>query len=209
MIQINIADVNIDIHEGPLGISCSGGADSSLLLYILMKYATGPIHVFTCVLDSKNRSTVKSAANVLSNIIDLTGNYNVYHHFHFVKEGKRIEELFKQQMQFVEHKTVDWLYTAITQNPPFEVQRTFKEPSRENHERHPLVQRPVYMQDQPIYMPFTNIDKQTIAKMYMELNLMVSLFPVTRSCESLTLTTGHCGECWWCEERLWGFNRLT
>lgn len=208
MIQINIANVNIDIHEGPLGVSCSGGADSSLLLYILMKYATDPIHVFTCVLDSKNRSTIKSASNVLSKIIDLTGNYNVYHHFHFVKEGKNIEELFRQQMQFVENKTINWLYTAITQNPPFDVQRTFKEPSRENHERHPLIERSVYMQDLPVYMPFTNFNKQIIAKIYSELNLVNNLLPVTRSCESITLTEGHCGECWWCEERFWAFEKL-
>lgn len=209
MIQINIADVNIDIHPEPIGISCSGGADSSLLLYILMKHSTDPIHVFTCSLDSKNRSTLKSASNVVSKIIDLTENYNVYHHYHFVKEGKRIEELFKQQIQFVENKTIKWLYTAITKNPPFDVQRSFKEPSRENHERHPLIERPLYIQNQPIYMPFTNIDKQTIAKMYTELGITDSLFPVTRSCESVTLTEGHCGECWWCEERLWGFGRLT
>jgi 7-cyano-7-deazaguanine synthase in queuosine biosynthesis len=209
MIQTNISNINIDIHEGPIGISCSGGADSSLLLYILMKYCKDPIHVFTCVLDSKNRSTLKSASNVVSKIIDLTGNYNVYHHYHFVKEGKRIEELFKQQIQFIENKTINWLYTAITKNPPFEIQKSFSEPSRENHERHPLIERPVYMENQPIYMPFTNIDKQAIAKMYMELDILDNLFPVTRSCESITLIEGHCGECWWCEERLWGFGRLT
>ena len=45
--------------------------------------------------------------------------------------------------------------------------------------------------------------------MYTELGIMDSLFTVTRSCESVTLTEGHCGECWWCQERMWGFNRLT
>jgi 7-cyano-7-deazaguanine synthase in queuosine biosynthesis len=208
MIQINVADVNIDIHEGPVGISCSGGADSSLLLYILMKYCPGPIHVFTCVLDSKNRSTVKSASSVLSRIIDQTGNYNVFHHFHFVKEGKSVEELFQQQTQFLENKTINWLYTAITKNPPFAVQRTFKEPSHENHERHPLVRRSEYMEHAPVYMPFTNIDKQKVAQMYTELNLMHSVFPATRSCESINLIEGHCGECWWCEERFWAFKKL-
>jgi 7-cyano-7-deazaguanine synthase in queuosine biosynthesis len=209
MIQINISDVIIDIYDGPIGISCSGGADSSLLLYILMKYASGPIHVFTCSLDSKNRSTLINAPRVLSKIIDLTGNYNVYHHFHFVKDGKTIKELFEQQTQFIKNKTINWLYTGITSNPPFNVQKNFTEISQENHERNPLIQRPVYHQYYPIHTPFTNINKETIAKMYTELNLIDSLFPVTRSCESVTLTEGHCGECWWCQERMWGFNRLT
>ncbi len=209
MIQINISDVNIDIHEGPIGISCSGGADSSLLLYILMKYSKDPIHIFTCSLDRKNRSTMKSASNVVSNAIDLTGNYNVYHHYHFIEKGENTESLFKQQLQFLENKTIKWLYTAITKNPPFEIQKSFKELSKENGERDPLVERSVYMEHLPIYMPFTNINKQTIAKMYKELDILESLFPITRSCESLTLTEGHCGQCWWCEERLWGFGRLT
>lgn len=209
MIQINISDVIIDIHDGPIGISFSGGADSSLLLYILMKHAPGPIHVFTCSLDSKNRSTLINAPRVLSKIIDLTGNYNVYHHFHFVKDGKTIKELFEQQTQFIKNKTINWLYTGITSNPPFNVQKIFTEISQENHERHPLIQRPVYHQSYPIHTPFTNVNKQIIAKMYTELGIMDSLFTVTRSCESVTLTEGHCGECWWCQERMWGFNRLT
>ena len=36
------------------------------------------------------------------------------------------------------------------------------------------------------------------------------LFPVTRSCELKGKLEyyGHCGKCWWCEERQWGFDQL-
>ena len=209
MIQIKIADVEINIHNGPIGISCSGGADSALLLYILMKFSKDPIHIFTCSVDIKNRSTIRSASNVVSKIIDLTENHNIYQHYHFIKESPTLDELFKQQMFFLKNKLINCLYTAITQNPPYEVHKDFKEISTEIDERNSDTLRPLYALDNPIYMPFRNINKKIIANMYKELGLMNTLFPITRSCESLTLTEGHCGECWWCEERMWGFGRLT
>jgi 7-cyano-7-deazaguanine synthase in queuosine biosynthesis len=207
MKTVSIAGVTINIHNGSVGISCSGGADSSLLLYILMKYSSSPIHVFTCVLDDKNRSSVLSSTNVIKKCIDLTGNYNISHHLHFVKSGKSIDELFRNQSFFLQNKIIDILYTGITSNPPLEIQDTFSELSLENHERHPDVKRMEYIQG-PVYMPFTNVNKKIIAKMYTELGLTDSLYPVTRSCESTTLTQGHCGQCWWCQERNWGFGKL-
>jgi 7-cyano-7-deazaguanine synthase in queuosine biosynthesis len=64
-------------------------------------------------------------------------------------------------------------------------------------------------------MPWANTDKKGIAKMYREENLIDTLLPVTRSCEYDPNCEffddiedpglGHCGECWWCKEREWGF----
>ena len=51
--------------------------------------------------------------------------------------------------------------------------------------------------------------KKDIANLYIEHNLLEKLFPITTSCESLDNVTEHCGECWWCKERQWAFNRLT
>lgn len=56
--------------------------------------------------------------------------------------------------------------------------------------------------------PFFNMNKKDIAKMYEDEGLMDTLWPVTRSCESETMSEGHCGECWWCQERLWAFGKL-
>lgn len=56
--------------------------------------------------------------------------------------------------------------------------------------------------------PYYNMDKKGIAKMYEDEGLMDTLFPCTRSCESDTQMTGHCGQCWWCEERMWAFGKL-
>jgi 7-cyano-7-deazaguanine synthase in queuosine biosynthesis len=44
--------------------------------------------------------------------------------------------------------------------------------------------------------------------LYRELAVEQELFPFTRSCETDAHTTGHCGHCWWCKERLWAFGYL-
>ena len=199
---IKISNTIIHLHNGPIGISCSGGADSSVLLYILMKYSTDPIHIFTCSSKLKNYSSSIVTARVINQCIKLTDNNNIIHHTHYVNE-QSIENLFYKE-QF-EH--IGILYTAITKNPSQAVTDHFKNPITEI-ERNPGVIKPLYNKDSTVYTPFSNIDKQEIYNLYKELDLLNTLFPLTRSCESLTLIDGHCGECWWCEERQWGFGRL-
>ena len=60
------------------------------------------------------------------------------------------------------------------------------------------------------FRPFTNIDKRGIAELYEHFGLMDTLFPLTKSCEGFTPSwdSPHCGKCWWCLERQWGFGRL-
>lgn len=61
-------------------------------------------------------------------------------------------------------------------------------------------------------VPFWKINKKQIAKIYEYYNLTDTLFPLTWSCESKKEHNGwwtyHCGKCWWCKERMWGFGRL-
>ena len=64
-----------------------------------------------------------------------------------------------------------------------------------------------------IFDPIINIDKKGIAELCKNLNLIDTLYPITRSCENTDAEitnnfTTHCGECWWCHERKWGFGKL-
>ena len=60
-----------------------------------------------------------------------------------------------------------------------------------------------------IYTPFINMDKKDLALIYKEHNLLSTLFPITRSCITETMNfDAHCGECWWCKERIWAFGKL-
>ena len=54
-----------------------------------------------------------------------------------------------------------------------------------------------------------NMDKKDLALIYKEHNLLSTLFPITRSCVTETMNfDAHCGECWWCKERIWAFGKL-
>ena len=74
-------------------------------------------------------------------------------------------------------------------------------------ERDPAEIRPTLVDN--YYMPWTNIDKKKIYQIYKDYNLLESLFPLTRSCETLEeVKEPHCGNCWWCHERQWAFGKL-
>ena len=205
MKTVTVSGVAIDIADGPIGISFSGGADSSLLLYILMRNHQGPIHVFTCANKLKMYSAANVSQQVLQCCVQLTGNDNVIHHVWFVKEQDD-SNLFGIQHSYRDLGIVGVNYTAITANPPKQVTDGFIDLDTEQAARDPAVTRPVWSNNK--HWPFANIDKRQISKMYTELDITDRLFPLTRSCESTDISTGHCGKCWWCEERQWGFGRL-
>lgn len=199
---VKISNTLVHLHPGPIGISCSGGVDSSVLLYILMSQNIKPIHIFTCASKLKNYSSAFTTVEVINKCIQLTGNNNIFHHIHYVDEQTKENLFYKDKF-----KNIYLLYTAITQNPPQEVSSKFENTITET-EREPGEVKLLYTDENRFYMPFANINKKEIYNIYKELDLLDSLFPVTRSCESLILTKGHCGKCWWCEERKWAFGTL-
>ena len=60
-----------------------------------------------------------------------------------------------------------------------------------------------------VYSPLINIDKKGVKELYEHFGVLDTLFPLTRSCENWTDDfSSHCGVCWFCLERLWGFGRI-
>jgi len=204
MKTVLINNTPITIFDGAIGLYHSGGADSALLLYVLMQNALGPIHIFTCASRLKGVSTPQIALNVIDKCITLTGNKDIFHHTFFVEEQTHLS-LFSQPKDII--KSLKVVYTGLTSYPPDNVLNSFKESSNLYEERNPNISKLFY--DGKYYRPFVNLNKKDICKMYESLGIIDTVFPLTRSCEHPTLRSGHCGECWWCEERLWGFNRLT
>jgi hypothetical protein len=208
MDSIKLNNITIDLLPGPIGISHSGGADSAILLYILMKYLDGPINVFTCASKLKQRVAPHIALNVIDKCIDLTGKTDVYHHTFYV-DDQDSKNLFDYQRQFVNLNLVNIIYTGKTALPPLDECSKFKNGILLLETRDPNKTRPVYTGRRlEFYMPFHNHNKKDIYELYKTLGVLDDLFPITRSCESLSLKYGHCGKCWWCEERQWAFGRL-
>ena len=216
--SISPAGVNLDIYEGPIGVSCSGGADSSILLYHLMREVEQKIYICTTGNNQRNRYNVTGASRVVEKLIQLTGNSNIEHHISYC-EVQTSEELFPKLSTYFKNNTVNIFYTGITSNPPIEVTDKFKlkitEHDRSEKKKDLLIQIPNVGL---AYTPWANVDKRKIAEMYKEANLLEELFPLTRSCEYDPTSSffdviedprmGHCGSCWWCEERQWAFGRL-
>lgn len=198
---ITISDVEIPIFEGPIGINFSGGADSSLLLYILMSNITDLIHIFTMASNLKGRSTAIVTSNLIEKMIQLTNNSNIEHHVKYVNEQTRTNITDLPTIFYKNNQIIKW-YSGLTANPPED-----KVPKNEESIlRNPLEKRNIINGNK--ITPFTNINKKKIANLYVELGIMDSLFPLTRSCEVKNRINylGHCGECWWCKERKWGFS---
>lgn len=198
-----IGQINIDLHEGNIGIMHSGGADSAILLFILMKHLKSTINIYTCSNRVKGRVNSKVALDVIGRCIDLTGNSNVIHHSYFV-ESQTFDSLFGGSNKFLSH--LDYMYTGGTSLPPDDVLKTFKSKSDIYDKRNPNIKRNIYFGK--YYAPFFNYNKKDLYHVYKQLGLLDSLYTITRSCEDEILREGHCGKCWWCEERKWAFEKL-
>ena len=202
---MHICDVDFEIPNGPVGVLCSGGADSSLVLYLLAKYSKYPIHVFTLANTEKNLSNLPNISNVLQWIIKQTNNINIFHHTFFAKTQTQIE-LAKYPLLFIQEKKIQSLYIGDTCYPPDDINRSFTDNDfQQSKDRAYGVQRQA--KHGVFYYPFTNHTKKKIAEVYVYEDVL-ELFHLTRSCESPESPNTHCGECWWCQERKWAFNIL-
>jgi 7-cyano-7-deazaguanine synthase in queuosine biosynthesis len=207
-VDINLNGVRLPfiVFPGPNGVSVSGGADSAILLYILMNHTIDPIHIFTAALKTKNNVAPRFALQVIEKCIDLTGNSNVFHHIHFINDMSRNGNLFNGHNFFLKNNLISRVYTGETLLPPrIEFEKFKNQDYFMYNQRDPINKKPII--DGKFYSPFRHIDKKQIKDLYLKYDVLETLFPVTRSCESTTLTEGHCGECLWCEERFWAFNR--
>jgi len=211
---INISEkVKIEIIDKPIGIIASGGADSSLLLYFVMKYTDYPLHIFTCSSTLKGRANSTVISKVVEKCIQLTGNMNIFQHNFYVEEQTKYN-LWDYPYSFVEEGKINAIYCGATANPPSDIANSFNEPNSEDSDRNPNVTRPLWTFNNKLYSPFTNIDKREIAKIYDMFDLSNTLFPYTRSCEKVCESVQdleyyeHCDNCWWCGERRWGFGKL-
>lgn len=208
MKTLKINNTDLDVHDGTIGIACSGGADSAILLYLIMLYCPGPIHVYTLANKVKQRTNPKVAYNVICKLLDITNRQDVTHHVFFA-EKQTFDTLFNPLQKQLEYNNIDVIYTAGTALPPDAELKKFSSDNGLYDKRNANTVRPLYNGiTKKFYSPWWNKDKKFIKQIYDLYNMNEILFPITRSCEDPTIIEGHCGKCWWCEERLWAFGSL-
>ena len=231
--------IKIGLYKnGPVGIGISGGADSAVLLYILMSNVVETIHIYNMMAEFRRPALEKHVINVINKCSELTGNTNYVIHQNFVEPDGSAEYYINMLKNAMDTKEVDIIYLGLTKFPPFaeilkwpvEQQPNWHNKFRSYEEEKSVFgfEIPVELADdfkrvpltidgKPIdklaldsraYIPLFNHDKKDIAKLYRILNVESTLLPVTRSCENDHHVGSHCKKCWWCYERKYGFGYI-
>jgi hypothetical protein len=207
-----------------IGISLSGGADSALLAYLILKNTDADIYFSTQVRMWKTRpwqryiakDVVRWFQNQFSNRIEHIEGFippeleepnttYIKDEYGALKPGNRI--VIRSHSEWIAHiHNLDAWYVAVTKNPD-NIQGGLPE-------RYVGV-LPLHMEHMGVDVvhPFVYTTKDWIIKQYYENNI-IDLLNITRSCEGefeninyKTYTPGQhvpiCGNCFWCKEREW------
>lgn len=173
------------------GILLSGGLDSAMLLYLLIK-SNSNINLQPFTIPKKDGSSIYAVMviNHLNNKLGLkisqpvlVGNPNAHH---TKQSTSAILEIFNK------HR-VDYLYMGVNTNPP-ELDNLNGAPKRFLSSPSPRL----------IY-PFAEMLKDEILKIMFDEG-QEDLCNVTHSCTEQQV--GRCNLCWQCTERSWAFTRL-
>lgn len=205
-----------------IGISMSGGADSSILCYLLAKQIKEQnldviIHPISARFEIRPWS-YKHACRVVNFI-----KYNLEcpeifgHHYFFgisaeeCKSDSEKEKHFNHVVSFMFYnELIDHLFSGKTKNPSQEVMNTFFDKNPQADRNKPT-EKDIYKA--PVEtVPWAMSDKRLIMSQYQKHNLINTLLPITRSCEGdeyiTEKFTKECGKCWWCEERKWALQQI-
>jgi len=220
-----------DKHQ--LGVRCSGGADSSILLYMIVKYLKDnnrndtKINVISCSNDEKHRWNGRKVADVINYTIDNLKFDNFDIHYNFYRDTQQMSYVRDFEKQLFEENRIDCVISGITAIPPDDVTveninnqninlvNTLEVSDRSANRNNPTWQTAWEYFDKGYYLPFVNVDKRFIADMYKQYNVD-DLLQLTRSCEDVPVHTYYkpdfeykpCGKCWWCLERKWAFGEF-
>lgn len=203
-------------HVKNVGIKISGGADSAIVAYMLALYKKNyrpdiSLNLITTLAETKPFQ-IEFSKRVAEKITDLLDIPFDNHYTNISRAGfDYIAEQKDLQDRLYSEGLIDVHFMGMTANPPDHVLTEYgfsPEDTAHTIERtRKSVPHPVRIGRS--YKPLINIDKKGVAELYNSLGVMDSLFPLTRSCEDITTDfSSHCGKCWWCKERMWGFGRL-
>lgn len=204
-------------------LKLSGGADSAILAYILAKYR----HDFNPNLKFVFASSVNKDlpyqyefAKKVVEYIDSVYPLGDYVHLHNENRGGEFYTDDQNALVWPLHKkynekTIHW--SGITCNPPVDEMKKFEMYTDERvvgrdrgHQENYLICE--HEREDGIYKfnrPFMQHDKRGVAELYTTFGVLDQLFPLTRSCEEPTHDfSKHCGKCWFCLERKWGYGTL-
>ena len=175
----------------------SGGLDSAVLLYLLLKEdKTIAIQPFSIPKHDDSHLFVDGILKYFENYFNITipntilvGNPEVHHSQQSTTAVRQI---------LTEYPKIDFIYFGTNQNPArlFDYSQFGPDefPDRVQYPTHPKV-----------LMPFIKMYKDEILKILFD-NDQQALVLLTHSCTEKK--TGRCGQCFQCKERAWAFDQL-
>ena len=201
-----------------IGVRCSGGADSAILLYMLNDLLADrdvEINVITCSNDEKHRWNGRRAADVINYVVDRTNINRFNTHFSYYRPIQNPVLFDEFEVDLFERGMIDCVVSGVTAlpEPGSTVQNSAGETvdlCSTGPEYRLNRNKPTWIN--AYYTPFVNVDKRFVAAMYRVYGAD-ELLQLTRSCEELPSTGSYdpefenqtCGNCWWCLERAWAF----
>ena len=212
--MIKFKDFVFEIPDGVKKpcVNVSGGVDSALALYLtvlaLDKYNVDITVLTLCHSNKKHYNSVY-ATQVINKIIDITNTTSIKHHITFFEDVQKRSYLDKQEELLCNKGLIDFTIHGTTKNPDNIVNLQFgRTVARDKTDFIPVLSKH-HLSNMYRYMPFIKIDKAGIFEAYKKLELLDTLLPYTKSCESFDVELNEsCGECWWCKERNWGLNSI-
>ena len=219
-----IIDFDIPEQYKKIAVNCSGGADSSILLYILAKYIKDnnldiKICVLTCGADSKYRWSSGRASSVVNYVIENVGSNIIDMHYVYFRDEQDTKYFHEIEGKIFADNKAHVIASGITSNPPL---GTFvKTIDGINTDLSEQAMADRYGTDHETWYistdgngdfwnPFVNVNKAFIADQYDAYGVRDTLLPLTRSCEYYPEDRDQspCGRCWWCLERKWAFGEF-
>lgn len=203
---ILLDNLRFKIYDGVKIVNFSGGIDSTLVLYLLMKYSVDDLLLITKAVPHKN---IELSTRVVKRVTELTNRTNILHTMCYTP-GVDIDK-----NHYYQYYNFNVMYTGLTENPPEEVFNSWEinnntVPREAVRDKLATLKDPLFeINNHYVYNPFINCNKRDIKQIYDNEGIVEDLFPLTHSCvyeEDPGLN--HCGECWWCRERQWGFGKL-
>ena len=221
-------DFDIPEHYKKIAVNCSGGADSSILLLMVVQFLIDnkrddvTVSVTTCANDKKGRWNGRKAADVIDYVLRKTRFKNFDMHYTYYRDVQAESYFHEVEGKLFADNRIDLSISGLTCNPPadsFVLNKSGKtiRLGDEMLDKRTGTDHIVWRLygDRSFYMPFVNVDKSFVASMYNKYNAQ-DLFDSTRSCESIPnpgeniklFESTPCGYCWWCLERKWAFGRF-
>lgn len=179
------------------GIMLSGGLDSAILLYLLLKENKDvSMQPFSIPKNDSSHLFVPNILKYFENCFDISISNTILVGDPTAHHSQQSTTAVKQILS--QYAEIDFIYFATNQNPSHSFDYSqFKSgefPNRVQESDHPK-----------ILMPFIKMYKDEILKIVFD-NRQEELLKLTHTCTEQK--TGRCGQCFQCKERAWAFGQL-